>query len=121
MRWGIIAALVLGCGVGLAQEPGFKQKIQGKWTRPNIEFGVIFKGDDAKYFSKENALKPINSGKIKFKNDCAEIVWQANGTRWLVRSAGNDVIAVESVGRRGEFSDNGYVLYRGNIPEMEFD
>ena len=99
---------------------GVQAKIQGKWTRPNVEFGVIFKGDDAKLFSKENALKPKNYGKLEFKNDCAEIVWQGGG-RWLVRSAGNDVIAVESVSRRGEYNGNGYVLYRGEIPEMEFD
>ena len=44
MRWGIIAALVLWCGVGLAQEPVVQAKnTSRKWTRPNIEFGVIFR------------------------------------------------------------------------------
>jgi len=140
MRWVVVAALVVSCGVGLADEPAadapkdanrdqkriekknIKELIQGHWSRIDHPFRFVIKGERWEEFNGERPLLLNNYGKIEFGINKPYAFIHANGGQKLyLFPISRDIMAVETILGDGKMYGDGRIFYRGDIPKIKFD
>lgn len=111
---GVLAALpAAAIGADKVKEKTLKERLQGRWVRPNDVLSFSINGDAMVEFHEAKPFAPFNQGGIEFEENREKAIvrMKTGHTLWLF-SAGPDVVAVETFTPDGKLFDNGRVFYR---------